>query len=518
MNNTRTNNTIYSIATGIIYRIVSILAGFLSQYFYLHILGVEYLSLDGLFTSVLGFLSLAELGFSTAITAKLYKPLIDDDKNKISSLMYIYKISYICVGVFILVTGLIFLPFLKYIINFENQPQINLYFVYVLFLLNTCIPYLFFSYKGTIITADQKSYLIDKYNIIFEILISVTKCIILFLTKDAVVAILSEIIIRFVYYYYIARQADKLYPYIYKLNNNSFDKSLLKSLVSDIKYIFVINLFSKITNVSNSIIVSKVLGTIIIGHTYMYDKIINQTTAFVNTFTTSFIGSIGNLVNSKNDNESFEIYKQLNLVNYWICCFACVSLLCLLNPFLKMYYGNYDELGISLMKFEVLIAMVLSFYFNTISNISDSYKKAYGILSQGWQISIIGCVLCIIINVFLVRRFGIFGIYLTTLIYRYFTSYLPKTILLFKHGFKSISVNYLAHNIYRFVLLMAICLLSYLICSKIIDRGILSFIEKCVVCIFVPNIILFFVYRKKKEFKLLVNRVSTIFAKDKYEI
>ena len=47
---------------------------FISRTTFIHFLGKEYLGINGLFASVLGVLSFAELGICTAMNFSLYKP------------------------------------------------------------------------------------------------------------------------------------------------------------------------------------------------------------------------------------------------------------------------------------------------------------------------------------------------------------------------------------------------------------------------------------------------------------
>ena len=68
-----------AIVTGVIQKLSAIFIAFFSQWVFIHYLGMEYVSVDGLFSSVLTFLSLAELGVGSAITVYLYKPLAEKD-------------------------------------------------------------------------------------------------------------------------------------------------------------------------------------------------------------------------------------------------------------------------------------------------------------------------------------------------------------------------------------------------------------------------------------------------------
>ena len=76
-------------------------------------LGNEYLGLNGLFTSILQVLSLAELGFGDAIVFSMYKPIIENDNKMLSALLNLYKKVYRIIGKVILCVGLLILPFIK---------------------------------------------------------------------------------------------------------------------------------------------------------------------------------------------------------------------------------------------------------------------------------------------------------------------------------------------------------------------------------------------------------------------
>ena len=56
MENSRTVNSVLAIVTGVIQKLSAIFIAFFSQWVFIHYLGLEYVSVDGLFSSVLTFL------------------------------------------------------------------------------------------------------------------------------------------------------------------------------------------------------------------------------------------------------------------------------------------------------------------------------------------------------------------------------------------------------------------------------------------------------------------------------
>ena len=77
----------------------------------------------------------------------------------------------------ILVLGLVWFPFLdSFIKNVNSVPQV--YYFYLLFLLNTVVSY-FWTYKRSLLIADQKQYVVNIYQAITQVLVSVLQIIFL---------------------------------------------------------------------------------------------------------------------------------------------------------------------------------------------------------------------------------------------------------------------------------------------------------------------------------------------------
>ena len=124
-------------AFGVGSQMLSILMGFFTRWMFIALLGKEYLGVSGLFTNVLSLLSLANLGFDTAIIYSLYKPLAEGDIVAVKGYMSVYKRVYRVVGVAVFVLGCILMPFLSHLINGEVTIPENIYVIYFLFLLQS---------------------------------------------------------------------------------------------------------------------------------------------------------------------------------------------------------------------------------------------------------------------------------------------------------------------------------------------------------------------------------------------
>ncbi len=156
----RTQNSILNIATGLGGYVINTVLGFVCRIVFIRCLTAEYLGISGLFTNILTMLSLAELGIGNAIVFALYKPLAIKDESKIASLMRYYAKAYRIIGIIVAIFGLCMIPFLGVVIKDPPNIKENLYVIYLIYLFNTSSSY-FFSYKSSLIMADQKIILLQ---------------------------------------------------------------------------------------------------------------------------------------------------------------------------------------------------------------------------------------------------------------------------------------------------------------------------------------------------------------------
>jgi len=185
----RIENSIKNVKSGALVQIVNKIMQFIVRTVFIKMLNSEYLGINGLFTNILTILSFAELGVGTAIVYSMYKPIAEDNKKKINSLMKLYKKSYNYIGITIFILGLFVLPFLNKIVGNVNNVKESLSIIYILFLINSASSY-FFSYKKSIIIAHQKQNIIDIFDSVFYLVKSMIEVIALIVFKNFIVFVI----------------------------------------------------------------------------------------------------------------------------------------------------------------------------------------------------------------------------------------------------------------------------------------------------------------------------------------
>ena len=220
----RIQNSKLNILFGFANSFITTILGFVTRSVFIYTLGVNYLGLNGLYTNILSLLSLAELGIGSAITFSLYKPIAEHDNKKIKALMQLYKSAYQKIGIIILVVGLSLVPFLKYLVNFQQNVDINYQLIYVLFLADSVISYLFFAYRSVIVYANQKGYVLTKYETTFSIIRSVVQLLVLIIFKNYYMYLIIPIMISILKNLLISIKAGKMFPVINEKGKEELDK------------------------------------------------------------------------------------------------------------------------------------------------------------------------------------------------------------------------------------------------------------------------------------------------------
>lgn len=154
---TRTKQSIKNAGFSIVSQLIQQIIRIVVRVAFIRVIGQEYLGLNSVFTEILTALQLVELGVGPAMAYSLYRPLAENDTEKIKSLMSLFKKAYRIIGTIILIAGVLFTPFYGFFINeIPDIPNMNL--IYLIFVIDTAISY-FYSYYRTLLISDQKKYI-----------------------------------------------------------------------------------------------------------------------------------------------------------------------------------------------------------------------------------------------------------------------------------------------------------------------------------------------------------------------
>ncbi len=507
MKSSRTKNSIRNSFASTMLYIITILMGFVSQAVFIRKLGAEYNGIRGLFSNILSMVSIAELGFGSAIVYHLYKPMAQQNKQEIRTLVKYYKNVYHIIASIIFIIGMLLLPMIPTIVGEVSIPE-NIRVLFFLYLLSIVVSYLL-TYKRSVLYADQKNYITNTVSGIFVILRSLVQIAIVILTKNFVLYLINQIIFALLENVVINMIVNKNYDYIKDLKEaNQLSKELKKDITVKVKGL----LFHKIAGVivlgTDNIIISmtKSLGVVTVGMYSNYNMIIGQVKNLFANMISSLTASIGNLLIEKDKSKARKIYQSILLVNSWIFCFCAISIYCMIQPFIKLWIGSeylFDNF--------VLIVLLVNLYIQGMRQTTMAFKDAAGVFYEDRFIPLIEAVINLVSSLILVQVFGLAGIFMGTIIsnlFLYVYSY-PKYV--YKLVLEGTYLEFFKLHMMHLTLTLIICLFTAYISSFItVSNEWLQLVLNGILCLTVPNVLYFLFALKMPEFEFYKNKLRNI--------
>lgn len=510
MSKSRTEKSVYMMGTGVLQQIITLVFGFVSRTVFIRVLGMTYLGINSLFTNVLSMLSLAELGIGTAITFLLYKPLAEDDTEKLQEIMKFYKIAYRIIGVAILIIGLCLIPFLKYLVKVDTPLDINLNLVYILFLLNTVISYLFFAYRSNIILADQKGYILNNINIVFIIIQNIVDILIIIITKNFILSLIVRIIIGIIKNLAIYIKSSKIFPFLNDKNGKKVSKSLVKEVMTKVYSIFVFQISSQLFYSTDNMIISAIVGTVYVGINANYILITSAVNRALTLLKSSFVAAVGNINAVESIETKYTMFKRLDFLNFWVTSFCAVCFYQLLNPFITLWTGKdylFSQWTVNI--------MVANFFIAAALNIIFMYRETMGLFEYGKYRQLAAGIINIILSIILAKYWGVFGVFLATLISSLLVGVFPYPKIIYKYGFNKSPKEYYFKYIEYCILTIISCLLVRIASMIFSEVTYFTFIMQAILCIMIPNMFYYILFRKTDEFKYMKEKAYSILRKFK---
>ena len=400
-------------------------------------------------------LNLSELGITNSIVYSMYKPIAEDDNDKLCALMAFYRKIYFAIGVFILTVGVLCIPFLPNLIKGDYPPGINIYVLYIIYLLNTVISYFFFGYKEAVLTAYQRIDLINAVRLLSFLLQFVFQIIILVIIRDYYIYAGMMIIFTLLRGYVNSVLVSRRYPQI--KCSGTIDKEELNTIKVNMAGVTLGKLCTISRGSFDEIIMSSFLGLSALAIFDNYYYIISAIVAVMNVVENSLISGVGNSIVTDSVDKNYDDYKKISFIYMWIVgTFSC-CLFSLYQPFMALWVG--DKLMID----DITMTLFVFYYYSgCLCSISNVYSTAKGLWWKLKVKSIFEIIVNLSLNLILVNILGMRGIIIATIISYVFVSFFWGSNILFKEYFgKEHFISLLFTMLGHTILTVAVCIMCY---------------------------------------------------------
>lgn len=505
MNGSRIEHAKRNIAGGLVYQVVLFAFMFITRTVIVYAIGSLYLGLNSLYASVLQVLSLAELGFGSAVTFSMYEPMAKGDKETICALLKLYRRIYRIVGAAVSIMGLAVTPFLSYMIKGEVPADISIYALYLVNLANVACSYFLFGYREALLVADQRSDISSLIGTGIAVLRSVLQIFLLLWMKNYYMYCILIPVFTVIRNLTVYVTTNRLYPeYVCR---GALDHTVKKDIMRRVAGLLFYKISDVCRNSFDSIIISSVLGLTVLAKYNNYYYLINASTYFLGCVTTGITAGIGNSIVSESVQKNYRDFEKFHFMYLWIIGWMTVCYFCMYQPFMQLWLGET-------FLFDDGIMMIFCVYFYTwrMGDLCYTYRQAAGLWWQDKVRPVVEAVMNLGLNIVLVRAFSVAGVLYATILCLVFINAGWGAHILYRYYFRDQSYTKYLKSLVQFgILTFLACLICYGIFTWLTPLElIIQWICRIFLCMLLPPFLFWLVLHRREEYREALQFIQTV--------
>jgi O-antigen/teichoic acid export membrane protein len=502
----RVRKTLLNARINLIFYFLTLCLSFFSRKIFLDSLGADFVGLTGTLQNLLGFLNLAELGIGSAIGYLLYKPIFEQDHDKIYEIISVMGYLYRWIGRIIGGLGCVLACFLPIIYPDTTFNILLIYIAFFAFLVSSLIGY-FINYRQILLGADQRNYVVTAYFQSATIIKTLVQLTVAYYVGDLYIWVFVEFAFSIIYSIILNWRINKTYPWL-KTNLKRGRELLMKYplIIKNTKKIFLHKIGIVIQFQAAPILIYSFSNLAMVAFYANYTTILDKIVQLVNNFLGSSEAAVGNLIAEGNREKILSVFGEILTLRFWICGGMVYISYCTASPFISLWLGDNYVLSDAL-----LILILINYAITVIHNVIGQFTYGFGLFNDVWA-TLTAAVLYIVLAVVLGPLYGLHGVLIAGLISLALLHIGWKPYFLFKYGFKmSVSkfwIRWLKVLLYISisVFLSSYCrllLISLIPCGTILFSFILNLIITTLVYSVVSAVLL---YLFSSDFRKLASR------------
>lgn len=439
--------------SGIIGQVITIVLGIVLPRLFITSFGSE---VNGLLSSVNQFytyIGLLEAGVGTATLQALYKPIAEEDKKKVNSILSATNLYYYKTGLFYGLAVFLF----AFIFPVFVHSQIDYWTVLLIILfsgLGNAIIYFFHGKYKILLNADGRGYIVTNIATFVTILSSLSKIILIMKGFDVVVVQFSFFIINILQVFLFTVYIKRNYKWINIHEKPDFDAISKKGsvLIHQLSYLVFSN--------TDIILLTLFCDLKIVSIYSLYNLLFSSISNLLASLNNSITYVLGQLF-QKNFNKFLELvdcyelyYTMLNFVCYTIALLFAI-------PFFKIYTAgisdaNYIDFNLVILFIIINILISSRTAMSNIINISGHFRETQ-------NRSILESIINLTVSFLAIFKFGMYGVLVGTIIA---LLYRTNDIIIYSNCH---ILNRKPYRTYKLIILNIIIMLGvYLLFSKVI--------------------------------------------------
>ena len=375
----RVSKSIKNAEVNLIFYFLTLFLSFFSRKIFLDCLGPEFIGLSGTLSNILGYLNLAELGIASCISFYLYKPLQENDHEKLQEILSIFGYLYQCVGLVIFIIGLILSVFFPWIFGNITLTLSIVYFAFYSVLGSSLIGY-FINYRQILLSADQKNYIVAIYTRSASLIKTLLQIYLAYNYKNLYLWVFVEFLFSLLACIILNWKISKEYPWLH--TNKQQGRALLKKypgILTNTKQIFIHKIKDVILFRSDELFVFMFVSLKMVAYYGNYTLIISRIGQLFSAMLDSINAGIGNLIAEGNKEKIMQVFWEMLTIRHFVAGFLCFSTYHFVEPLISVWLGEQYILDRTI---TTLLAIYI--YISSSRGVVDMYNHAHGLYADTW--------------------------------------------------------------------------------------------------------------------------------------
>ena len=425
----RVHRSVMNIKVGMVFYVLGLFLAFFSRKIFLDCLGAEFIGLTGMLMNIMSFLSVAELGIGTSIVYFLYKPLQENNHQKINEVMSMLAYLYRCIGFIIGSCGIIVSLFFPWWFGHLTTGLPLVYFAFYSFLASSVAGYIF-NYKQLLVGANQKQYLTQAYFQTIGIVQSLVQILLAYYYRNLWLWVVIGLVFTIVGIIAFNIRIRQLYPWLnINLSNGRKNLKQYPEVLKKTRQIFILRIKDFILNRSDELLVGVFVSVTKVAFYGNYSIIIGKLVFLVNILENGLSAGVGNLLAENNERNTMKVFWEMTATRFFIMGMVIFPLVLFIQPLIVCWVGPEYQLS-SLIAYLLIFNLFLKLQYSTVY-IFIGASGLYGDVWASWAELIINLAVTLALAPF----FGIVGILLGKIISLSIFNVFWKPYYLFSEGF-----------------------------------------------------------------------------------
>lgn len=423
-----------------LFMIVISVLGFVQNKYFVQYMGMEVLGMMKLFSQLLAYINIIEMGVGGASAYALYKPLAEKDYNKTSIILCTMESIYNKIAIIIFLLGIVSMPLMKFFIDTINFTY-EIYFYWILYISNTVLTYFFIKYQ-ILFTANQEYLYVKTIQSINTIVFKILQ--IFFIIKYHsfyiyIMLLIGDTLLQFVFFFF---HYKKNYLYIKKT------KEKYSEIKKDIKNIFWHRVGGLVVFNTDLILISKFVSLEAVGIYASYQMILQIIETIIGILKSVLTPKIGKFISQNKKEDIYVSFKELNILFILLSIFFSHIAYVLIDKFVNLWLGKEFILS-SLTTKLIFINLFISIFRKNL----DMYKDGSGFFDD-IKSPLYESFINLFVSIILGMRMGLDGIIIGTIVSNVIVILIYRPILVFKRCFNKNWKEYI--KIYTNYLLLSV--------------------------------------------------------------